>query len=318
VGYPIFCRTGLDTHSYAPFPILLGEPVGIGIPHEEVTTITKADSLATYEPRHLGRGYTSSQPLLDMENTLVFPSKHAGWASPINCEAPSPYPWEPKFLPEHWVYTDGSDITGHPRLGAAVVHILTITTIYIDDTGTEEARTIMRAELVAIHTALSTFSTHEWIGIFTNSLSSLQAIGHHHTKSGTPSAKHYHHHRLLLESITDLTETRRSSGLSTTLHKIRAHTNIRGNDLAEAAAKLSVTHYDTLLPPKARRAEIGEIAPHPHYWDMYTAKPPPPAPALSTGTNSATLCRPWWTIPEAERLQVHVFTRPSLQLRLKV
>ena len=50
---------------------------------------------------------------------------------------------------------------------------------------------------------------------------------------------------------------------------------------------------------------------------MYTAKPPPPAPALSTGTNCTTLRRPWWTIPEEERLQMHAFTRSSLQLRLK-
>ena len=118
------------------------------------------------------------------------------------------------FLPEPWVYTDGSDITGHPRLGAVVVHIPTSNTIYIDAAGTEETRTIMRAELVAIHTALSTLSTHNLIGICTYSLSSLQAIRHHHTNPGTKSAKHYHHHILLLESITDLLETRQRSGLS--------------------------------------------------------------------------------------------------------
>ena len=38
----------LDTHSYAPYPILLGEPAGIGISPEVATTITKADSPATY------------------------------------------------------------------------------------------------------------------------------------------------------------------------------------------------------------------------------------------------------------------------------
>ena len=56
----------------------------------------------------------------------------------------------------------------------------------------------------------------------------------------------------MLDSITDLLETRQRSGLSTTLHKIRAHTNIRGNDLADAAAKLAVTNYDTLPPPQTR------------------------------------------------------------------
>ncbi len=46
-------------------------------------------------------------------------------------------------------------------MGASVVHIPLATTIYIDAAGTEETRSIMRAELVAIHTALTTFATHE-------------------------------------------------------------------------------------------------------------------------------------------------------------
>jgi len=92
-----------------------------------------------------------------------------------------------------------------------MVHIPTSTTIYINVARTEETRTIMRAELVAIQTALTTFSTHKCIGIFTDSLSSLHAIRHHHTNPGTTNAKHYHHHMLLLKSITDLLDTR--SGL---------------------------------------------------------------------------------------------------------
>jgi hypothetical protein len=51
---------------------------------------------------------------------------------------------------------------------------------------------------------------------------------------------------------------------------------------------------------------------------MYSVKPPPPIPTLSTHTNCATLHRPWWTIPELERLHMHALTRPSSQLRLKV
>ena len=160
----------------------------------------------------------------------------------------------------------------------------------------------MRAELVAIHTALTTFATHEWMGICTDSLSSLQPIRYHHTNPGTNGAKHYHHHRLLLGSITDILETRRSAGLRTNLHKIRAHTIIRGNDLADAAAKLAATHYDTLPPPQTRRVETGETTPRPNHRVMYSAKPPPPLSALFSGTNCATLRRPWLTILEAERL----------------
>ncbi len=82
-----------------------------------------------------------------------------------------------------------------------MVHIPTSITIYLDAAGTEETHNIMRADLVAIHTALTTFSAHEWIGIFTDSLSSLQAIRHHHTNPGTTSAKHYHHYSLLLDML---------------------------------------------------------------------------------------------------------------------
>jgi hypothetical protein len=65
----------------------------------------------------------------------------------------------------------------------------------------------MTAELVATHTALTTFIAHDWICNFTDSLSiSLQAIRHHYTNPGTTSAKHYHHHSLLLGSNNDLLE----------------------------------------------------------------------------------------------------------------
>ena len=127
-----------------------------------------------------------------------------------------------------------------------MIHIPSSTTIYIDAAGIEETRTIMRAELVAIYTAFTAFATHEWISIFTDSLSILQAIRHHHSNPGTNGAKYYNHHRLLLGSITDLLKTRRSAGLRTALHKIRAHINIRGNDLVDATVKLAVTVFDTL------------------------------------------------------------------------
>ncbi len=170
----------------------------------------------------------------------------------------------------------------------------------------------MRADLVAIYTALATFVSYELIGVF------FQAIHQHRTNPGTTSAKHYHDHNILLSGITALLEERRLSGLRTTLHKLRGHTNIRGNDLIDAAAKLAVTHFDTLPLSQTKRVDIGELAPHPHHWVMYTFKPPPPTPAMSNGTNCATLHRPWWTILDADRLQMHAFTRTSPQLRLKV
>jgi hypothetical protein len=94
-----------------------------------------ADSPAALGSRRGGQDYTSSQPLPDLEDTPVFPIQHSRWSSPFIGVAPAPFPREPRFLPEPWVYTDGSVITGHPRLGAAVAHIPTNTTIYIDAAG---------------------------------------------------------------------------------------------------------------------------------------------------------------------------------------
>jgi hypothetical protein len=51
---------------------------------------------------------------------------------------------------------------------------------------------------------------------------------------------------------------------------------------------------------------------------MYTAKPPVPTPHSGTNPQQATPCRPWWTIPKADRFQMHAFTRPSHHIRLKI
>ena len=99
--------------------------------------------------------------------SLIWKTYPSSLSNTPSCLQPSlewprhPIPTESKFLPEQWDYTDGSDITGHSRLVAAVVHIPTNTTIYLDAAETEETRTIMRTELVAIHTTLTTFATHD-------------------------------------------------------------------------------------------------------------------------------------------------------------
>ncbi len=59
------------------------------------------------------------------------------------------------------------------------------------------------------------------------------------------------------------------AGLHTNLHKIRTHTNIRGNDLADAAAKLAAPHFDTLPQPQWLQVEIGETTLRHIHWIMY-------------------------------------------------
>jgi len=98
--------------------------MGIGTPHEEATATIVTDSPAALGSRRGGRGYTSSQPLLDLQDIAVFPIQHSRWSSPFIGVAPAPYPWEPKFLPEQWVYTDGADITGY--IGFDIVSITSL------------------------------------------------------------------------------------------------------------------------------------------------------------------------------------------------
>ena len=144
-----------------------------------------------------------------MKDTPFLPPRGAFTLPPAPLLAPTPLPWIPKYQPEQWVYTDGSDIKGQPRLGAAVVHVPTCTNLYIDAKGGEETHTIMQVELVAIYTALDKFATHEWVGIFTDSLSSLYAIRHHYTHPWPSSTQNYHYHFILLSGIMDLLEERR-------------------------------------------------------------------------------------------------------------
>jgi hypothetical protein len=119
----------------------------------------------------MGMRYILSQPLPILAGMHTFIGGDPALSHPQRAPPPAPHLWTPKYIPEN--YTDGSKIDGHPRLGASVVHIPTATTIYIDAAGTEETRTILRAELVAIHTALTTLASLEWTGVFTDSLSNL-------------------------------------------------------------------------------------------------------------------------------------------------
>ncbi len=122
---------------------------------------------------------------------------------------------------------------------------------------------------------------------------------------------------LIIKSISHLLESRREKGYTASLRKIIAHTHIRGNDLADAAAKLAVTDYDTLPHEHTLRVDVGVMVPRPPFWVMYTSKPPTLSPALATGPRQATLRPPWWTIPEEDRFQMHALARPSQHLRHK-
>ena len=131
------------------------------------------------------------------------------------------------------------------------------------------------------------------------------------TNPRTRGPRNYHHQMLLLSGIMELLEERRRRGFRTTLYEIRAHTNIRGNDLADATTKMAITQYDSLPESQKLKVDVGEVSPRPLHWVMYIVRPPQPPTHLETGTRMATLRQPCWSIPERERLQMHAFTRPS-------
>jgi hypothetical protein len=62
----------------------------------------------------------------------------------------------------------------------------------------------MRAELVGIHAALTKFENLPWVGIFTDSMSNLQAIRSFHDQPGISGPLHYHHHSTLIHNIVAL------------------------------------------------------------------------------------------------------------------
>jgi hypothetical protein len=173
----------------------------------------------------------------------------------------------------------------------------------------------MRAELVATQVALNTYKDDPWIGIFTDSQTSIHAI---QNEVHRPSHTAYHHHKPLISAVVNSLQCRIRLGLPTTLHKIRGHTNIKGNDLANVAAKRVVTSFEDIPENPKVTVTIGKYAERWEFWVMCTDKPPTPHISLATGPHSATLRPPWWAIPEKDRLCMDAFTKPSDQLRAKV
>ena len=167
---------------------LLGQCTDLNTMTWTISTICKLTSPVERNPRGTPSpthsNGTSCLALPRLMDTSFLPPRGALTLTSATPLAPTPLPWTPKYQPEQWVYTDSSDIKVQPRSRAAAVHVPTFTSLYIDAGGAEETRTIMRAELVAIYTALDNFSTHESVGICNDFLSSMYAIRHRYNHQG--------------------------------------------------------------------------------------------------------------------------------------
>ena len=133
------------------------------------------------------------------------------------------------------VYTDGACIKGPVGnlLGAAVYLAASGVALIVDPAGENSTRTIMRAELAAIHGAITAASHTPTLHIFTDSLASLyllrRAVCAPHSLL---ECKHMH----LLTALATSLHARAARGLPTRLYKVKAHAGVRGNELADAAA----------------------------------------------------------------------------------
>ena len=143
-------------------------------------------------------------------------------------------PFSRKWDPTDFVYTDGSLVKGRDTLGAAAVFPTTQTTITIEVQATPERFTINRAELAAISVALERSLTWNHISILTDSAFSINSIRNY---CHTPHRYQTNTHRALLHKIHCILRDREVKGLSTHLGKVKSHTNIHYNEVADQGAK---------------------------------------------------------------------------------
>jgi hypothetical protein len=115
---------------------------------------------------------------------------------------------------------------------------------------------------------------------------------YHYNHPGLDVSPRYHHHMLHPQSISGLLKARSVRGLSRTMRKVKAHTNlIRCNDLVDAAAKLAVTGFDTLLLDQILRVDVGSRAPA-HPTGLCTRLNPHPRPRIWLSALDMSLSAP--------------------------
>jgi ribonuclease HI len=151
------------------------------------------------------------------------------------------------------VYTDGSKMDDHPCCGSGVYDAFTNTGHSYRFSGEQ---TVPRAELAAIHSALSLHPAANLL-LATDSLTSLQLIARAIERPHTVSR---HRHAALLVDIVSLIIARSAAGQRTQLRKVLAHSGVSGNEKADALAKAAVIGEEYFveldLPPELPRTLV--------------------------------------------------------------
>jgi ribonuclease HI len=145
-----------------------------------------------------------------------------------------------KFPPQYCYYTDGSftppkklskNIWEPARAGYGIWNPILKINIARRLIGLQN---ILRAEISAIYQTLLTLNQefpHEPAHIFTDSLNSLYLIN---TQIKHPTQQNNHLDKTILTLIVELLKNRTTP---ITLHKVRAHTNIQGNEEADISKR---------------------------------------------------------------------------------
>ena len=145
--------------------------------------------------------------------------------------------WDPNIFS---IYTDGSCLQSKLKnFCGAGIYIPTMNkSLTIDPRGIGETNTINRAELMAIKGAISPEVTplHQDVHIFTDSICSELQINKYLLR---PEAFKFHTHRDLIQSISERTRDRAMAGGKTHIYKVKGHSGIRGNEMADATAVLA-------------------------------------------------------------------------------
>jgi ribonuclease HI len=159
--------------------------------------------------------------------------------NPINTPIPPIYAciYPLKFPPQQCVYTDGSFIPPTKNSEGQIVGNTAGSGVYIPNNNTQIAKrlpcyqNILRAELYALLLAIKNIkitkiNTH----IFTDNLNSINLINNHIQH---PTSQHHHPDKLLIAAIVRKIYW---TPHKISIHKVRAHTCIRGNELANDLA----------------------------------------------------------------------------------
>ena len=147
----------------------------------------------------------------------------------------------PKTSNTQNIYTDGSCIKGAPgtpnQVGAAFVVIKEegVVTCTINPNGKGPTNTVPRAEMSAIHMALKHIHENQYkdATIYTDSLSSIYLIRH---AQFDPRKVEWSILIELLEKIVVILKQRAKDGMITNILKVKGHSGVKGNVLADQAA----------------------------------------------------------------------------------